>query len=38
MQRFVIAVQSEFYPQIGSLYRRRIEAFARQRQAALAAS
>jgi hypothetical protein len=35
MQRFVIAVESEFYPQIGRLYRRRIEAFAAERQPTL---
>jgi hypothetical protein len=26
--RFVIAVDSQFYPQIGLLYRRRIQAWA----------
>jgi hypothetical protein len=36
MQRFVIAVESEFYPQIGRLYRRRIEAFAVERDGARA--
>ena len=28
MQRFVVAIESQFYPQIGSLYRRRIEVWA----------
>jgi hypothetical protein len=29
MQRFVVGIDSQFYPQIGPLYRRRIEAWAR---------
>ena len=30
--RFVVGVESQFYPQIGELYRRRIEAWAAARQ------
>ena len=35
MLRFVVAVESEFYPQLGTLYKRRIEAWAAVRRAAL---
>ena len=27
MQRFVIGIESQFYPQLGLLYRRRIQAW-----------
>ncbi len=33
MQRFVIGLESAFYPQFGKLYRRRIDAWAAARQA-----
>ncbi len=33
MLRFVIGVESQFYPQMGTLYRRRIEAWAAARRA-----
>ncbi len=33
MHRFVIGLESEFYPQFGKLYRRRIDAWAAARQA-----
>jgi hypothetical protein len=36
MQEFVVGVESEFYPQFGALYRRRIAAWAATQQAAVA--
>ena len=33
MQRFVIGIESQFYPQIGSLYRQRIETWGAARRA-----
>jgi hypothetical protein len=35
MLRFVVGVESQFYPQIGKLYSRRIEAWAATRRAEL---
>jgi hypothetical protein len=28
MQRFVVGIDSQFYPQLGVLYRKRIQAWA----------
>jgi len=36
MQRFVVGVDSEFYPQLDALYRHRIDAWAAERHAASA--
>jgi len=36
MQDFVVSVDSEFYPQLGALYRHRIDAWGAERQASAA--
>lgn len=35
MLGFIVSIDSPFYPQIGTLYERRIEAWARARRAEL---